>query len=433
MSDFLKHFMRAKDSRDSKDGASKDKGNPGEKTLQDQFLTHQRVQVPARVAKETLIEQSKELALALKEHARQYTKNFIDADLTFSQAGNIAEPVQWLAREQPRSKNKLPTTYFRWKLTGAPLILSVRATAGIIEFHLVPDKEVPHITMSEFGSRFRGRFKLVETERGLVWKNGSERLTPTTSCQFVEKLLDELAQTLQNKPKPRPQPIGIENTAAQKLVLEKNNLLFKLLNQQEELKNQLARDLHDSVIADLMMLKRYLSGDRKLSIEENIEIIDEIVLQLRDIVNEYSPRQLQEWGLKVGVEDVLDRISRRTGMDCKLSFEGELPRFPDLVTLHLFRIIQESLNNIEKHAGASEVIVEIKANRIGKSFFSIKDNGRGFDPKAVRLEADGSHSMGLEGMKERVELIRCFYPSSLDIESSEGNGTKVTLSLSVSE
>ena len=97
----------------------------------------------------------------------------------------------------------------------------------------------------------------------------------------------------------------------QRLELEKNNLLFKLLNQQEELKNQLARDLHDSVIADLMMLKRYLSGDRKLTTEETIEIIDETILQLRDIVNDYSPRQLQEWGLKVGVEDLLDRIERR--------------------------------------------------------------------------------------------------------------------------
>jgi Signal transduction histidine kinase len=142
---------------------------------------------------------------------------------------------------------------------------------------------------------------------------------------------------------------------------------------------------------------------------------------------------LQEWGLKVGIEDLLDRIERRTGIETSMDFQGELPRYPDLVTLHVFRVIQESLNNVEKHAGASKVTVTIRATKHGRSVFTIKDNGTGFDTTNVRLEADGSHSMGLEGMRERVELMRCFYPCSINISSAKETGTTVTLTLESQE
>ena len=138
---------------------------------------------------------------------------------------------------------------------------------------------------------------------------------------------------------------------------------------------------------------------------------------------------MQEWGLRVGIEDLLDRVEKRTGLTINFSFEGELPNYPDLVSLHIFRVIQESLNNIEKHASANTVDVAIKASPKGKSVFTVSDNGAGFDPAKVRMEADGSHSMGLEGMRERVELIRCFYACDLHIESQPGKGTTVTLTV----
>lgn len=285
--------------------------------------------------------------------------------------------------------------------------------------------------MSEYGSRFRGAFNLVQDGDDAVWKKDAERLSAESAMRFLEILLDEVAVSrgqLKGKSFQTAQPTFVQTTEM-KLEQEKNNLLFKLLNQREELKNQLARDLHDSVIADLMMLKRYLSGDKKLSTEETIEIVDEIVKQLRDIVNEYSPRQLQEWGLKVGIEDMLDRIEKRTGLNIDFQFEGELPNYPDLVGLHIFRVIQESMNNIEKHASATAVVVKIKANPKGKCVFSVNDNGTGFEPAKVRLEADGSHSMGLEGMRERVELIRCFYSCEIQIESQPSRGTTVTLTV----
>jgi len=366
---------------------------------------------------EVLRKQAEELASALNMHALQYCKNLTQDSpqihLLVSDPARIAEPVHWLSKQQESKKDDSPTHFYRWKVTGNTHIFSVRASRGLIEFFVVPDKEVPHITMSEFGSRFRGSFILKNTEKGLVWTQGKNRLNAAEALTFIEQFLDELARQTAKPDSTLPGTAPLMPSTEKRLELEKNNLLFKLLNQQEEMKGQLGRDLHDSVIADLMMLKRYLSGDKKLSVEETIEIIDEVVLHLRDIVNDYSPRQLQEWGLKVGIEDLLDRMARRTGMECKLDFEGELPKLPELVSLHIFRLVQESLNNTEKHSAASSVSVTIKASPGGTSTFTISDNGSGFDLAAAELGSESSHSFGLDGMHERAELVHfyqgCFF------------------------
>ncbi|MBU6452921.1 MAG: hypothetical protein KGS72_14135, partial [Cyanobacteria bacterium REEB67] len=403
--------------------------------IKEKFTTHQRLTGNIAGA-EALRQQAEELSSALNLHAVQYCKNLAELNpqmhLVVSDPTRIQEPVNWLAKQNERKAGDLPTYFYRWKVTGGTHILSVRASRGRIEFFLVPNKEVPHITMSEFGSRFKGSFSLTSTENGYTWKQNKERLSADEALHFVEQFLDQLSQEKTRAREPNL-PAPLLATIEQQLQLEKNNLLFKLLNQQEEMKNQLARDLHDSVIADLMMLKRYLSGDKKISVDETIEIIDEVVLHLRDIVNEYSPRQLQEWGLKVGIEDLLDRMSRRTGIECNFDFQGELPKLPDLVSLHIFRVVQEALNNTEKHSGASVVTVSIKASTAGITTFRVNDNGSGFDASVLQTEGDGSHSFGLEGMRERCELIQCFYPCKINLQSSPDAGTTVTLTISMYE
>ncbi len=425
MNDFLKQFFRAQSGQElPEDGIL-----PGAKARQNsenqKRFTEQRA-ISDEVNSDYLQKQAEELSRALRNHAAQYiqtlTESMPNLHLIVSEPQRVPEPTNWLPRAEQRNlQNKnSPSFYNRWKISGGGNVLSVRATKGLIEFFVVPDKEVPHITMSEFGSRYRGKFQYVETRggnasgsgSGMTWKHEGVKLNAEQTCKFVEHLIDELAvgkERLRNKPFPEKILPSLEK----QLEIEKNNLLFKLLNQQEELKNQLARDLHDSVIADLMMLKRYLAGDKKLSTEETIEIVDEVVVQLQ-----------------VGIEDLLERISRRTGLTVDFNFSGELPKYPDLVSLHIFRVVQESLNNIEKHAGASIITVNIKASSHGVSTFKVSDNGTGFDAAQVRMEADGSHSMGLEGMRERVELIRCFYPCQISIESQKNHGTTITLSVS---
>jgi signal transduction histidine kinase len=432
MNDFLKQFFR------TPSGSANQQGEPSrqDQFIKEQFDTHQRLTGDIAMG-EIFLKQAEELASALNLHAVQYCQRLTEENpqlhLIVGDPARIPEPVHWLSKQPAGKKGETPTYFYRWKVTANTHIFSVRASRGLIEFFLVPDKEVPHITMSEFGSRSRGSFTLTPTDKGLVWKQGKMRLSADEALSFIEQFLSELAREKIKAPDTSIGNAQLIASTEKQLELEKNNLLFKLLNQQEEMKGQLGRDLHDSVIADLMMLKRYLSGDKKLSIDETIDIIDEVVLHLRDIVNDYSPRQLQEWGLKVGIEDLLDRMARRTGMECNFHFEGELPRYPELVSLHIFRLVQESLNNVEKHSGASVVSVNIKASPGATSIFTISDNGSGFDAQAVQQEAEGSHSFGLEGMRERAELIRCFYPCKLSLVSSKESGTTVTMTIAAFE
>ena len=219
--------------------------------------------------------------------------------------------------------------------------------------------------------------------------------------------------------------------AIQELTLDKQNLAYKVVSQQEEMKNRLARELHDTIIADLMMLKRYLTGDKKLSTEETIEIVDHVVRQLRDICSDFAPRNFREWGLKMCLEDMLERMSQRTGIKTNFKADHELPQLPDPVGLHIFRIIQESLNNVEKYSGASEVSFLIEKPKDKMIRFILNDNGKGFDTDDNTRERSDTGGMGMGGMKERADLIRCFYPCTLDVISKPGMGSTIILELEI--
>lgn len=219
----------------------------------------------------------------------------------------------------------------------------------------------------------------------------------------------------------------------QELTLEKQNLAYKVVSQQEEMKYRLARELHDTIIADLMMLKRYLGGDRKLSNEETIEIVDHIVMQLRDICSDFAPRNFKEWGLKMTLKDTLDRMSERTGIQSTFTCDFEIPELPDPVGLHTYRIIQEGLNNVEKYSGASEVSLTIERPKEKTLRFRLSDNGKGFSTTDTgpRKGSDAG-GMGMGGMKERADLIRCFFPTTLSVDSAPGQGSTVTIEIEVS-
>lgn len=215
--------------------------------------------------------------------------------------------------------------------------------------------------------------------------------------------------------------------AVQDLLLEKQNLAYKMVSQQEEMKTRLARDLHDTVIADLMMLKRYLSGDKKMSELQIIEMVDHVVRQIRDICSDFAPRHLKDWGLKMCLQDLLERMSQRTGIAYQIHCDADLPDMPDPVELHIFRIIQEALNNVEKYSGASKVMARIERIDEKSLKFTLMDNGKGFDAEKPEDRPSNVGGMGMGGMKERADLIRCFYPTTLTVTSQPGGGSCVTL------
>lgn len=347
--------------------------------------------------------------------------------VTVSEPRNIPEP-KFPARDVKAAN----TSYYRWRASTRTHSLSVRASEGLIEIFLLKIDDIPLLAFSEFGSRFKAKFEARSTTDGYEWVSGKSLANSETIVAVLQKCLDELIsldvgnETL-SKP---PLAVADSNKHVQTLMLEKENLIFKVLNQQEILKNELARSLHDTVLADLLMLKRHLRGDQELSKEEILETIDEIAQQLRDICNECAPRNLHDWGLKTSLQDMLQRMGQRTAIECSLTCNIDIPNLPDTVELNVFRLIQESLNNIEKHARATKVSIAIE--RLGKTSirFTVQDNGKGFVPGEMVRSVD-TGGMGVSGMRERVDLIRCFFPAEFGLKSARGEGTTVFLEITL--
>ncbi|MGH9551173.1 MAG: sensor histidine kinase, partial [Terriglobales bacterium] len=215
------------------------------------------------------------------------------------------------------------------------------------------------------------------------------------------------------------------------LLLAGQNMAQKIVSQQEEIQNRIARDLHDAIIADIMALKRSIDEQKGLSTDEITRTLEAISQRLREICHDLTPRDLRDWGLQTVIEDMLERLAQRTGADCSLECEKDLPEFPYPVQLHLYRIIQESLNNVEKYAEATRVTVRFEVSE-QRFRLTMHDNGKGFSASEQESRRAREGGTGLSGIRERAEMIRCFYPMQLKVESQPGQGSTTVLELQLS-
>lgn len=336
------------------------------------------------------------------------------------------------------NQKKLPQSFYRFRVRNEELCLSVRASAHAIEIYVIPTKEMVFLSYAEFDTRLKRRLDLVQTKHGHTWCCNNERIRVEEILLLLDRSLSSLYPdedrdgtsdpALHHPPAPpkiqRPPKVDQHK-------LEMQNLAWKLVHQQEETKRRVARELHDTVIADMLMLKRYMSGDRALTNDEVMETLDEIVEKLRDICNDYAPRNLQDWGLKVSIEGLLERVEERSGISCQMEIENDIPRLPELAQLHIFRIVQESLNNAEKYSSASKIAVRIEETKDGWIKFTISDNGDGYDISLLDEERSDSGGMGMTSMRQRAEIIRSLYLTELAFSSKPGDGAEVRLEVKV--
>jgi signal transduction histidine kinase len=380
---------------------------------------------------------SLDLSRALYDVAIRIIKESQDERISaikFSDPREVSEPNQFLSSISPAISDFPARSYYRWRATAQTKSLSVRAAPHYIEFFIVPNRSVIFLSISEFGSRLAAKLVLRLTESGYIWLHNGERVDPdgveNLLRQCLADIVDEVSEPVAEKHEDtKLAKLHVKhNKQMDGLLLANQNLLFKLVNEQEATKNEIARELHDSVLADLMMLQRYLSGDRELAKQELADIVDDITKQLRDIVNECTPKTLQEWGLRVSLESLLQKLPERAGSKCTFDCPENFPGLPEMVELNVYRIFQECINNINKYARASKVVFSIRvtAERIT---FTLTDNGQGFSD---RTAVEPSHGFGLRSMNERAELIRCFYPAKFNIESKTGEGTTALLEIELS-
>jgi two-component system sensor histidine kinase UhpB len=201
---------------------------------------------------------------------------------------------------------------------------------------------------------------------------------------------------------------------------------------QEEERRRLARDLHDEVnqalTAILLRLEALAQDNPQVDLEEVTELkrlVNQAMEELLNLARQLRPSALDDHGLMPAVETQLKRFSARTGVEATLNAEGDPNSLPEDVQTAVYRILQEALANIGRHAGATAVAVEIQAEG-DQLELRIRDDGEGFDPLAVTHASNGDGpgaGLGLSGMAERARLAG----GELDVRSAPGGGTTVSL------
>ena len=209
-------------------------------------------------------------------------------------------------------------------------------------------------------------------------------------------------------------------------------LSVQVIAAQEKERQKIAVELHDhagqallGLRAELQILKHYVLSDSDQAIEQ-IKYMDGIVLEtckdLRQLAHDLRPPILTEMGLVPALEQYIDEFSRRMQMPANFEFQHDrqLARIPENIELVCYRIVQEALTNLAKHAQASKVKISLDLTA-DQLVLSVIDDGVGFTPYA-RKEVEG---FGLIGIRERVAAVG----GTLQIFSQPGHGTQITVEI----
>ena len=204
-------------------------------------------------------------------------------------------------------------------------------------------------------------------------------------------------------------------------------LAGQLLTAQEADRQRISRDLHDDINQRLAMLSIDLrrmekdpSNDSE-SLRDGIRRVSDglsaVSDEVRKMAYRFHPSILDDLGLLKSVRRLVDEFSERTGIQCSYVHKDPVSTLPPDVTICIYRVVQECLSNISRHAQASQVEVELICESDGVSL-SVRDNGAGFDSSHG---AQMSGHLGLLSMKERVRMVK----GTLEIESALRQGTEI--------
>ena len=256
-------------------------------------------------------------------------------------------------------------------------------------------------------------------EQHLIRKDGTEaNLMLTTSPIFSNGQLIAF------------QNIARDITEEKRMQENLRYYLQEIARAQEEERRRIARELHDStaqtLIALLHQLENLLGDKAKLPVREAkalwgfYEQIRDVLREVRRFSRDLRPSILDDLGLLPALEWVTGELKKEYGVETVLKVVGDVRRFSQEAELILFRIVQEALRNVAKHAQASKAEVKVEFEK-QKTQVTISDDGIGFELPESLGDLPHTGKLGLAGMQERVQLLG----GNLKLKSKLGKGTTV--------
>jgi signal transduction histidine kinase len=208
----------------------------------------------------------------------------------------------------------------------------------------------------------------------------------------------------------------------------------RLLQMQDDERRRIARELHDSVgqllaaiTMNMSVVERELdklSPEAKKALSENRSFVEQILRGIRTISHLLHPPLLDESGLRSALQWYVEEFSQRSGIEVALDCSPEVGRFSCELETAIFRIVQECLGNIHRHAQSPTAAIRLETGE-GHIRLVVSDNGQGIAPDKQRELSLGMRTgVGLRGMKERVAQLA----GELRIDSS-GSGTTIAATL----
>jgi signal transduction histidine kinase len=359
-------------------------------------------------------------------HAEHGVELRPDQHLTFAAIGSgpwglvLRQPT----REALTTQGALP-----WYVVVA-LLLAQCALAGVFAWGAARSVTAPVAVLTEHAERIAGgdlAWPIPALGADEVGRLGASLEKMRGSLAELIASVAEANEALERRVEERTRELAVANVQLREREEARSQLLRKVITAQEDERKRIARELHDETTQDLAVLAMGIDAARDAYRSGKEPRLDEVkalaVRTLEDVhrlILDLRPSVLDDLGLLSAIRWYADRALVSRGVSVRCEF-GELPRLPPEMETALFRMCQETLSNVARHAQASAVLIQVGVER-GEVVVDIEDDGKGFDERTV-AHGDGRPHWGLMGIRERAEILG----GVATVESEPEQGTHVVV------
>ncbi len=359
------------------------------------------------------IENNREEIFDIVQHARnECKKNKEELGKVQEKVGKVIEEVDVLEIEEKRSRSKLAFVSKNFQKYSEEDIRNAYEKANELRILLTLKREEERNLIerrAEFEVRLKESIMVLEKAENINKQVG-------VAMEYLKGNLYDILTTVDD--------------------LSKKQLLgIKIIEAQEEERQRLARDMHDgpaqsmaNILVKAELCERLLTNDKertKLELVELKNIARGNLQEIRKLIYDLRPMALDDLGLIPTLERYIYNFQKETCIVVDLVVLGNIKNIQPVFEIAIFRIVQEALNNIQKHSNANNVNIIIEET-LERFNLMVSDDGVGFDLDSYNNGGDiRDGGFGLISMKERAELIN----GKLEIKSSPGMGTRIYLSM----
>jgi signal transduction histidine kinase len=277
----------------------------------------------------------------------------------------------------------------------------------------------------------------------LIWRDARTLYRADAKRKQAEEALRSAYDDLERRVEERTVELSRVNESLRAEIIEHREseaarvqLLRRLVTAQEEERRRISRELHDQMgqhLAALMLGLKTLSNSSgsqtppHRSLQQLQDLTEQLVEEVHHLAWELRPAALDDLGLHTALSNYVDKWSERGGVMADFHSGGlDKRRLPPQIETTVYRIVQEALTNVLKHARAARVSVILEHHH-DQLLTIVEDDGQGFDVEAVRFAPGEGHGLGLLGIQERISLVG----GNFKIESQPGAGTTLVIRIPV--